>query len=589
MSADRIEDVLAAVADAAGRMGLAGTADPVRAELAGLPDGAARVVVVGEKKRGKSSLLNALLGRPGLLPVDADLATSTYIAVGYGDQEGAVAVDAQGERVETGLSGIAEYAALDPVTAQAAHPDVTHVEVTVRSETLARGLVLYDTPGVGGLVAGHGAVTLAALDRADAVLFVVSGTSELTASECAFLHRATDRVATVLFVLTQTDKYPSWRAVLDRNLALVAEHAPRLAKAPWYAVSSRFRLDAIRTGDAARAEASGFGPLEAALIEGVAGRITALRRANAARTAALVLNRLAGERRRGLLALAGDPALLKEITADRDALTALGREDAAWRTRLAREFAALDQELMRLYQRLITDVQTAAEELIAETDPEDAEEAVREIETGLRAVWARMETAAGRGADRIAFGLAADLAADGVDALTLHVVRPPGVDDLGAPRWSGQDERGGALFTAVERYLPGMGVAFMIGNVLTLSPLVLFGIGGLIGHGIHSQRRLREERARTRADLTRHLHALIRRLNQEVPAELKNGIARMLEEVRDAVAARLAARRAELERTLTERAETLKAAETERAPRRAALKADVAALEALAARLAAAR
>jgi ribosome biogenesis GTPase A len=55
------------------------------------PDGAAEItrvrkvvparptiVVVGETKRGKSSLINALVNVPGLSPVDAQVATSTY-------------------------------------------------------------------------------------------------------------------------------------------------------------------------------------------------------------------------------------------------------------------------------------------------------------------------------------------------------------------------------------------------------------------------------------------------------------------------------------------------------------------------------
>ena len=62
------------------------------------PDGAERVeralsqrpelptvVVVGETKRGKSSLVNALLACPGLSPVDAGVATATYLVFGHAD------------------------------------------------------------------------------------------------------------------------------------------------------------------------------------------------------------------------------------------------------------------------------------------------------------------------------------------------------------------------------------------------------------------------------------------------------------------------------------------------------------------------
>ena len=42
------------------------------------------VVIVGETNRGKSSLVNALLSAPGLSPVDADVATSTYLVFQHG-------------------------------------------------------------------------------------------------------------------------------------------------------------------------------------------------------------------------------------------------------------------------------------------------------------------------------------------------------------------------------------------------------------------------------------------------------------------------------------------------------------------------
>ena len=44
------------------------------------------VVVVGETKRGKSSLVNALLAQPGLAPVDAGVATATYLVFGHAER-----------------------------------------------------------------------------------------------------------------------------------------------------------------------------------------------------------------------------------------------------------------------------------------------------------------------------------------------------------------------------------------------------------------------------------------------------------------------------------------------------------------------
>jgi hypothetical protein len=47
-------------------------------------DAATTVVLAGAQKRGKSRLLNALVARPDLLPVDADIATTTQITLRHG-------------------------------------------------------------------------------------------------------------------------------------------------------------------------------------------------------------------------------------------------------------------------------------------------------------------------------------------------------------------------------------------------------------------------------------------------------------------------------------------------------------------------
>ena len=146
---------------------------------------------------------------------------------------------------EVGLDAIAEYAALDPGARAPEHEDVSQVQVRVPAPLLEGGLELIDTPGVGGLVAGHAALTLATLDRADALVFVLDGSSEITASELAFLERATERIATVVFAITKIDQFPSWEAVRARDIELIAHHAPRYADAPWFGVSSRAVADAL--------------------------------------------------------------------------------------------------------------------------------------------------------------------------------------------------------------------------------------------------------------------------------------------------------------------------------------------------------
>ena len=70
-------------------------------------------MVVGETKRGKSSLINALLEHPGLLPVDSDVATSTHIEVVAGARARATALtEEHPDGITIKLADVPDYAAV---------------------------------------------------------------------------------------------------------------------------------------------------------------------------------------------------------------------------------------------------------------------------------------------------------------------------------------------------------------------------------------------------------------------------------------------------------------------------------------------
>src|SRR5579863_4152152 len=112
MAADTdIPRLLGEIAAVADEVKDADAAKRARDELKAVSAQAARVVVVGEKKRGKSSLINALLRRPGLLPVDSDIATSVHVTVFAADSEQALVVDeSHPEGFAIPLADIGEYA-----------------------------------------------------------------------------------------------------------------------------------------------------------------------------------------------------------------------------------------------------------------------------------------------------------------------------------------------------------------------------------------------------------------------------------------------------------------------------------------------
>ena len=141
------------------------------------------VAVVGEFKRGKSTLVNALL-HTAVCPVDADEVTVVPTIIRYAETAGATAYfEASGEDGEPltepiAVESIAEY------VSETGNPGnvrgLRSVEVRLPRRMLRTGLCLIDTPGVGGLDSRlrHHHSRRAGL--ADGVLFVCDASQELT-------------------------------------------------------------------------------------------------------------------------------------------------------------------------------------------------------------------------------------------------------------------------------------------------------------------------------------------------------------------------------------------------------------------------
>src|ERR671916_3374473 len=186
--------------------------DRLRATRRRLADPAFHVFVVGEFKQGKSSLVNALLNAP-VCPVDDDIPPSVPPPIRYGDPpSAAVLFDPGGDPSDAGREPVREEIAVDQVAGYVTESaDVTgerrvnSVEVSLPRKLLTDGLVIVDTPGVGGLGSAHSAATIGALPMADAVVFVSDASQEFTAPELEFLQTARRMCPNVVCVLTKID------------------------------------------------------------------------------------------------------------------------------------------------------------------------------------------------------------------------------------------------------------------------------------------------------------------------------------------------------------------------------------------------
>ena len=161
------------------------------------------LAVVGQFKRGKSSLMNAIIGRD-LLPTGLLPLTSAITTLCYGPQPRAL-LQRKGWTFEQeiALNELADY------VTERGNPGNEKGLVEARVELpvpfLRRGLYFIDTPGVGSARQENTATTYAFLPEADAVIFVTSVEAPLTETEETFLREIRAHVRKLFVVVNKMD------------------------------------------------------------------------------------------------------------------------------------------------------------------------------------------------------------------------------------------------------------------------------------------------------------------------------------------------------------------------------------------------
>ncbi|AOS66099.1 dynamin family protein [Actinoalloteichus hymeniacidonis] len=361
------------------------------------------VVVVGETNRGKSSLVNALLNQQNLSPVDADVATATYLAFGHAPEWSARACYGVGaEPIDIAVETLNSWVSVNHELPSGALPP-RYVEVDGPVELLGN-LRIVDTPGVGGLNEAHGELAAEAAANATALLFVVDSSAPFTSGELAFLTQISDRVETVLFALTKTDQYRGWRQILEANRALLAEHAPRFTDTEFHPVSARMHQLAAQAPTEAAAgmlrERSGVSQLGESLSQLVGGRANMLGEANTMRAlssslAALAV-RLEAEQR--ALTVGEDEA--ETLRARRDELSGERRaNNRGWQLRLRGEINRTRVECAHEVGRQVRDLQSWFRKAIDVADKNKLIELPQHVDAALQMLSSRVS---GMLSDRLA-------------------------------------------------------------------------------------------------------------------------------------------------------------------------------------------
>ncbi|HUJ70873.1 MAG TPA: dynamin family protein [Verrucomicrobiae bacterium] len=231
------------------------------------------LAVLGQFKRGKSTLINALLGAP-VLPAAVVPLTSipTFL---HGGEELTARVIFETNKPEQRFAGsdadaLAKF--LDGFVTEDANPHnrlgVQQVEVTYPARVLREGLALIDTPGIGSTFRHNTEATLNFLPQCDAALFVVSADPPVTEVEIEFLKLVRGKLARVFFILNKVD----YLDADERNTAVaflqrMLQEQAGFESPTVFGASARHGLNARQAGDVDGWQHSGMAEIEHRIVQ----------------------------------------------------------------------------------------------------------------------------------------------------------------------------------------------------------------------------------------------------------------------------------------------------------------------------------
>lgn len=189
------------------------------------------LVVAGEFNAGKSSFINALLGKPGLLQEGVTPTTSQIYLLKYGE-----------------------------ITEQ--QPREKGIWVQTAPVELLKNINIVDTPGTNAILREHETLTSDFIPRSDLVLFLTSADRPFSESEHLFLGRIKEWGKKIVLIINKIDIFED-PAEQEKVVQFVRESAQTLVGdiGAIFAVSAK-RAQKAKAGDPKLWPTSGFEPLE---------------------------------------------------------------------------------------------------------------------------------------------------------------------------------------------------------------------------------------------------------------------------------------------------------------------------------------
>jgi predicted GTPase len=191
------------LADLAEGLGAGPVAEEARELATRVSEGRFYVACVGQFKRGKSTLLNALVGHEvvptGFVPV-----TAVPTVIRFGDALRARIRMRDGSWRDIAMPELKEYVTeeLNPENKKR----VDGAEVFVPSPLLSSGMCFVDTPGLGSVFTGNSATTQAFIPHIDAALVVVGADPPIAGEELALVEAVGKQVEDLILVINKADR-----------------------------------------------------------------------------------------------------------------------------------------------------------------------------------------------------------------------------------------------------------------------------------------------------------------------------------------------------------------------------------------------
>lgn len=235
-----------------------------RSLLAKLAEDRFNLAVVGQFKRGKSSLMNAVIGRD-LLPTGLLPLTSVITSLCYGPEDRVILKRKDWVmQHEISIADLADY-----VTEQSNpgnEKGIMEARVEISVPFLRRGLFFIDTPGIGSSRTENTATTYTFLPEADAVIFVTSVEAPISEPEKIFLQDIRQHAHKLFVVVNKIDLLS--QNELDQVLDYICEGIGLLlgeSNVRIYPLSAQQALEGKLHKDNQSVQQSGIIEFEAAL------------------------------------------------------------------------------------------------------------------------------------------------------------------------------------------------------------------------------------------------------------------------------------------------------------------------------------